>query len=216
MALGRLRAIFGTAKRDIPGVIARSTAMHAGLAAHAADYPSPNPGLAAFLTLIQNLTTAQQDVPSRTIGAAAARDVQRDLLWTGMEIQRIYVQSLADASPSRAVSLIQNAGLVVAAFSGFSKPLLGLSLGVQPGTVNCIANVSLLVGTGTIRPHQQRLLMWEYTLDGGKTFVSMPPTPGCKTVITGVPLMTIVGVRVSLTNMVGPGAWSQVVTIPVH
>ena len=57
---------------------------------------------------------------------------------------------------------------------------------------------------------------WEYTLDGGKTFVSMPSTPTGKTMLLGMALLTTVGVRVSLTNSEGPGAWSQVATILVH
>jgi hypothetical protein len=216
MALGKLWGVFGTSSVRIAAVLMRAQAMHDGMDAHKADYPSPNPDLPTFLGLIQNLTVAEQAVPKRTVGAAAARDVQRDLLWTGMQTERVYVQTLVDANRSRGASLIQNAGLVVATTTVRTKPLLALTLGTEAGTVHCNANVGLLVGVGTLKPHQQRQLNWQYTLDGGKTFVSAGSTPGCKTVITNLPPLTIVGVRVSLTNMHGSGAWSQVVTILTH
>jgi hypothetical protein len=105
--------------------------------------------------------------------------------------------------------------LVVVTRALYTKPLLALTLGTQPGVVSCNANVGLLVGAGTLEPYQKRFLSWEYTLDG-KTYLSAGSTPGCKTVITGLPLLTVVGVRVCLTNMHETGAWSQVVTITTH
>jgi hypothetical protein len=47
-----------------------------------------------------------------------------------------------------------------------------------------------------------------FTLDG-KTYLSAGSSAGCKTVITGLPLLTLVGVRVCLTNMHETGAWSD-------
>jgi hypothetical protein len=211
-----LLAALGARKKNVPDVIERAQAMSSGFAAHAADYPALSPSLAAFQILLANLVAAQQGVPARTLGAAAARDVERDLLWTAMKCECAYVQSLVESTPARGFSLIQNAGLVVVTRALYTKPLLALTLGTQPGTVACEANLSLLVGTGTAKPRQKRCLNWQYTLDGAKTFVSAGSTPGCKTVLTGLPSLTVVGVRVGLNNMHDVGAWSQVVTILVH
>jgi hypothetical protein len=212
----RVRAVLGVDKHKIPALVARAQGIYNGMDADKVTYAGANPALPAFLTMIVNLTTAQQAVRTGLKGAAAARDVQRDILWTGMDTQRIFVQGLADAAPSRAVSLIQNAGLLVAQFTGHPKALLTLSLGKAPGSVECDANVSLLVGAGAPRPHQRRFFNWGYTLDGAKTFVTVPSTPTGKTTITNLPLLTQVGVRVNLNNMTGPGEWSQVVYILIH
>jgi hypothetical protein len=209
----RLRAAIGAFKHKISDVLMRSNTMYTGMSTHQADYPSPTLGLPAFLILIQNLASAQSVVPSRIVGAAATRNIARDLLWTGMETERMYVQTIVDANPSRGVALIQNAGLLVAMPPGHPKPIIMLTLGKQPGTVMCDANLGLLVGVGTLRPTQKAFLSWAYTIDSGKTFVSAGSTPGSKTVITGLPPLTLVGVRVCLTNMTGTGPWSEVMTI---
>ena len=210
-----LLAALGVSKKNVPDVIVRSQAMAAGFGLHSADYTGLNPPLPAFQILIQNAVSAQAVVPTKAVGAAKARDVQRDLLWSAMKSECAGVQMLVDASPERGLSLIQNAGLVVVTRALYTKPLLALTLGTQPGVVNCNANVGLLVGAGTLKPNQKRFLSWQYTLDG-KTYLSAGSSAGCKTVITGLPLLTLVGVRVCLTNMHETGAWSQVVTITTH
>ena len=115
-----------------------------------------------------------------------------------------------------AALIIQNAGLLVAGDTAHRKELLTLELGVQPGSVICDANVSLLVRAGGHKPRGHRFLSWEYTLDGGTTFLSAGSTPGCKTVLENLPRLTVVGARVRLASRAGSGAWTDVVTILVE
>ncbi len=211
----RIRAMLGIDMEDVPGVITRAELMHAGMGADLATYGAASPPLPVFLGLLQNLVLSQQQVRTRGRGLAAARDVDCDLLVTAMQSARMFVQTLDDASPSRAIVLIQNAGLLVAAPPVYDKPLLKLTLGVLPGTILCVAHVGLLVREGAVRPRAGRFLEWGYTLDGGQTFVSPDPTPGCKTVLEGLPRLTLVGVRVRVADMAGPRAWSHVETITV-
>jgi hypothetical protein len=56
-----------------------------------------------------------------------------------------------------------------------------------------------------------RYFNWQYTFDGGKSFVPMPSTTRSKSLLQGLTPLTTVGVRVSMTNSEGPGEWSQVV-----
>ena len=212
----RLRAVLDIDKKHIPDVIARAQGMHDGMDADHGTYVAPNPPLPDFFSLIQNLVSAQLLVPKGTRGAAATRDVARDLLVTGMESERMYVQILADASPLKAAALIQNAGLGVAGIPMPHKALLTLSLGAQSGSLACEANIGLLLAMGPHRPHQNRFCTWEYTLDGGKTFVAAPPTSTGKTTILNLPPLSMVGVRVNLSTADGPGPWSPVVSVIVH
>ena len=216
MSLHQLLAALGAERRNVPDVIDRAQAMSFGFEMHAADYPALCPSLPVFQDLLANAIAAQLRVPMRTVGLAKARDVDRDLLWSAMKSERAYVQSLVDSDPTRGRLLIENAGLLVATSHRYQKPLLTLALGTQPGTVLCDANLTLLVGTGTTKPSQKRCLDWEYTLDGAATFVAAGSTPGCKTLLTGLPSLTVVGVRVCLSSRAGAGAWSQVATIVVH
>jgi hypothetical protein len=179
-------------------------------------YASPNPPLPAFLGLIQNATTAQALVKTRALGAVAARNAAVDVLYQGIETQAAYVQGLANATPSRAVTLIENAGFLVAKSSARSKPMLALTAGKQPGIVYADACLKLLLAaSGTSKPHQHRFFTWQTTLDGGKTFVNAPPTGGVKTTFQGLPSLAMVGVRVSMIIGGVAGEWSQVVSILV-
>lgn len=213
--LRRVRAVLGVDKYKILEVLARAQAMHDGMAAELAVYVTPTLPLPDFLGLIQNTTAAHQLVHNRTIGAAAARDVERDLLYTGMETERMFVQTLADAAPGRAISIIQNAGLVVAGSPVRNKALLTLRNGKPSGTVECYANVGLLVAASGGTKHQYRYFNWSYTVTGGASFVTAPSTPVGSTTIHGLVPLTEVGVRVSLTNPAGTGAWSNVVKLLV-
>ena len=217
MSLRRIRAVLGVSVVQVPKLIVCAQAMHDGMAADTATYGMPNPPLPDYLVLIQRTAAAQQLVRNRTLGAAAARDVQRDLLFTAMQSERTFIQGLADASPGRAVMIIQNAGLRVAAPPVHPKALLTLRNGKPPGTVECDANVGLLIAAaGPIRPSQYRFYNWEYTLTGGAGFLAMPSTSKGKTTISGLTPLTMVGVRVSMTNGTGTGDWSQVVSILVR
>jgi hypothetical protein len=215
MSLGRLRAVFGIDIRRISAVMTRAQGMYDGLEGDPSTYANPTLPLPAFLDLIANLGKAQQAVKTRVVGAREKRDVQHGLLLTGMETERMFVQSLADANPSCAASLITSAGLVVATAPVHVKAMLTLRNGKQSGSVRCEAHVALLIGAGAKHPTEKRYFGWQYTTDGGKTFVTMVPTPAGKVVIEGLTPLTTVGVRVNMTNSEGPGDWSQLVTILV-
>ena len=211
MNLRRVRGVFGCTVLQVPKVIVRAQTMHDGMAADHATYGDGTPLLPAFQGLIQSAVAAHQAVALRTVGAVAEREVQINALWSGMHTERSVIQAIADANPSRAASIIQNGGLLLYGVNVPVKPLLAVEAGRQSGTLECVANVGLLVGAGVNKPHQNRFFNWQYTLDASKSFVSVPSTTKGKTTIAGLTSVTLVGVRVSLTNGDGPGPWSPVV-----
>src|SRR5580700_2715374 len=141
----RFRPTLGVLKTRIPEVLDRAQAQHDGMAADVVTYGNPNPPLPAFLSMIQNVRSAETLVKTRVLGAAAKRDAFRDVLYVAMGTECSYVGTLADASPGNAVALIQNAGLVVIAIGMQHKPLLALKLGPPSGVVLATANVGLLL-----------------------------------------------------------------------
>lgn len=215
MGIIRLFASFGIDLTKIPEVLSCATGIYKGIEGDKATYSAPNPGLPEFYSLIQNLADAQQVATTRVRGAAATRDMHRRYLITGMENERMYIQSLADASPLQAKALIENAGFVATTRGTHSKGILILRLGKQSGSVDCDANVGMLLGAGTPRPNQSRFFNWQYTLDGGKTFVPMPSTTTGKTTLTNLPVLTVVGVRVNINLFDGPSDWTPVTSILV-
>ncbi len=198
----------GVRSINIPKLLVHTTGVHNGIGSDTATYGAPNPDLPTYLGLIQNLAAANAAVRARTM-TAAARDLERDLLWTATETQRSYVQSIADRSPSRAVVIIQTAGFVVARPTSHGKGIIELRDGKQSGTLVCDANVGILLGPGAVKPSQSRFFNWQYTPDASRTFVTVPSTPTGKTMITGLTPLTVIGVRVSMTSSTGTGPWSR-------
>jgi hypothetical protein len=216
MSIGRFRAVFGVDMRVVLAVVGRAELMARGMELDPATYAKPSPPLPAFNDLIANVTKAQTVVRTRVVGAAATRDGHLGALVGGMESERLYIQSLADADRAHAVQIIQNAGLVVAGSPGRTKLLLVLRPGPQPGSVVCDANVGMLVGAGAKHPYAARFYGWQYTVDGGKTFVTSPTTGTGKTLLTGLPLLIEIGVRVNVTISGVTTDWSDVATIMLH
>ena len=218
MSLHRVRGVLNVTITKVPEVLTRAEAMVLGIGGDPVTYAGATPAIAAFKALFDTATAAQAAAKKRTIGAAATRDVDVRLLYQGMKSELFFVQGLADqaTSPESAVALFTNAGIPVAGYTAPSKPLLGLTAGDLPGSVQCEVNVGLLVGVGALKPHAYRCFGWEYTLDGSKTFVIAPSTPVGRTILFGLPSQTVVGVRVSLSTSKGAGPWSAVVPILVH
>ena len=162
--------MLGLNKNKILTLLAQAQAIYAGLGANTTVFTA-NPSLPTLLGLIQDLEKAQQSV-STTRGAAAARNVKRDLLITALESERTVVQGVCDANPEQAKAYIVAAAMKVAANGAHPKPFLAGKVALPSGTVVVEANAGLLDTTG-----RSKVYNWEYTLDG-KTFVAVPSTPG--------------------------------------
>lgn len=211
MGLRRVRAVLKLKKNNVPVLLAQAKAIHAAMSANQAIFTAPNPPLATLLTQIEALDAAEQATHTKAKGTAAVRNTKRNVLISSLELERAYVQSLADASPEEAVAIIEAASMKVAASPRHAKEVLGAKLGQPPGTVILDANAGLL-GRGT----KQVCFNWLFSTDGGKTWISAPSTPLPHTSITGLPLLTVCSFRVNISDADGPTAWSQAVSILVH
>jgi hypothetical protein len=211
----RARAALNVRRRNTVSVTGRANAMCVGIGTHPALFVSPSLSLSALQAQILVVGDAEVLAATRARGAAAARNVQRNILLGMMEVGLTYVQGIADTSASvdQAVATIQAAGLTVAPVVQYTKPILALQQRVEGGPVVLVANASALTG----RSRAKTLFNWGYTADGGQTFVSLPPTPKSKTSVVGLTPLTRYGFRVSVTGPDGTvGAWSQIVVFLVR
>jgi hypothetical protein len=83
----------------------------------------------------------------------------------------------------------------------------------QPGVDTSLLGASTLHGGAIAEVRRKALFNWQYSVDGGKTFVSAPSTPLASTEIQGLPTMTTVMFRVSVLVSRTPGEWSQAVAL---
>ncbi len=208
----RIRVALKTTKYKVPLLIVLAQYIYAAMTANAAQFTAAATTLLATLaTQITALTGAQEQVKIRAVGAVGARDTKRDALILTLENLRVLVQGLCDGAPEQAIALIQAAGMKAVSTGARFKALLAVTLGVQPGTVNLVANAALLSSS-----RKKKTYNWSYSLDG-KTWLSAPSTPYAKTTIEGLPSLATCEFRVNVSvGDAGPGPWSQAVSIVVH
>ncbi|MFT3774967.1 MAG: hypothetical protein QM820_57195 [Minicystis sp.] len=208
----RYRCLLGFDTTKISDLITGTNTICTAMGGNQAVYNAPSPALSVLTNLAQDLAAAQENVRARVVGAVAIRDEKRIVLVNALESERMYIQVLANASPQQAISIITGAGMKVANLPVHAKPLLDAVHGEQPGVVVLVANASILVEN----PNRRTCFNWQYTVDGGRIWVTAPTTPVASTTITGLPSLTLCGFRVSVTTKAGQTAWSQVVTLVVH
>jgi len=205
-----VRAVLGLRKYNVPHTITLALGVYNGINDNPTLYPSLSASMAAFFSEVEALQTAQQTAKSRAPGAADVRDTKRDAVVSTLKSLHAGVQVLMDASPEQAAVLARTAGMKVAMITVPSKAVLGLKAVTPSGSLFCAANAKLLKAEKGSKKRSVTFY-WQYTLDGGKTFLSALSTPVARTTLSGLPVLTEVGVRVSLGDSTGQGNWSQVV-----
>jgi hypothetical protein len=170
-----------------------------------ASFPSPVPALATVTTAINDLSTAETTAPARTKGAVATRNEKRTVLVALLEQLRAYVQSVADTTPENETSIIESAGLAVRKSPNHAARTFIAKAGTVSGTVKLYA-----VSVGPRSAYR-----WEYSVDGGKTWVEAPVSLQAKTTISGLTPGQTVQFRYQPVSKTGPGDWSQTVSLIV-
>ncbi len=195
-------------------VQARTKAVVAGIGANPALFTS----LATNATALQNqsvvLDKAETLAGTKARGTAAARNVQRKALVAMLKAILPLVQAIADTSTTLegSIATIQAAGLVVALVAKRTKAILAATQAQPGGPVVLDANATALGAAGS----KKTFFNWQSTADG-KTWITLPSTPKCKTSVANLTPLTTMGFRVAVTNSSGVmGEWSQIVSFLVH
>jgi hypothetical protein len=189
--------------------------MSNGIYGDPATFVAPPVSKTAFLALLSGLVLAQQTAAeTRARGAAKARDVKRNPVWTAMVTLRDYVQGLCDVmDPDSGAALIEHAGLLLGAAPGHLKALLTAALTAVPGVVHLDANATLLAGRAAA---SKRLMFeWQWSSDGS-SWHDARSTTYARTDVPGLALMTTYSFRVRVTVGTVTGPWSSPVSLLVH
>jgi hypothetical protein len=169
-------------------------------------FPNPTPTVAALNAALSDLHTAETAALSRTKGTATVRNDKLTVLVSLLQQLRGYVQSVADATPENGAAIIESAGLAVRKTSAHGKR----AFAARPGPLTGSAVVTA-VAAGSRSSYE-----WQYSTDGGKTWVFAPATTQGKTTISGLPAGTTVQFRyLAVTPKGGQGDWSPAVSLLV-
>jgi hypothetical protein len=171
-----------------------------------ATFPTPNPSLATLTTDINSFDSAQSNALMRTKGAVQARNAASVVVASDLDLLRGYVQQVADADPPSALVIAHSAGMDLRKTPVRSKNDLNAKPGVTSGSIAVSARVA-----GVRASHE-----WQYSTDGGKTWISLPASLQAKTTISGLTPLTTVLVRHQAVTKAGPQDWSQPISVVVQ
>jgi hypothetical protein len=170
-----------------------------------ASFPNPTPTLAAVTTAVDDLRTAETAVLARTKGAAAERDAKRLALVAALQHLRAYIQVTADADMENWGAIIESAGVAVRK----TPTRHARTFAAKPGAVSGVATV---VAAAAARRASYE---WQYSSDGGKTWVTAPSTLQAKTHVSGLQPGSTVSFKYRPVTKTGEGDWSQPVSLLV-
>jgi hypothetical protein len=168
--------------------------------------PTPTPTVAAIAAAIHDLQAAETAALARTKGSAAVRNDKRKALIGLLQQVRAYIQATADADATNAVSVIQSAGVAVRKTPTRHARVFA----AKPGRVSGAATV---VATSAARRASYE---WQYSTDGGKTWVAAPATLQAKTTVAGLAPGSTVQFKYRAVTKTGEGDWSQPVSLMIH
>jgi hypothetical protein len=116
-----------------------------------------------------------------------------------------YVQNTADADPENGTSIIQSSGMAVRRTTSRARRVFAATPGPVAGSAKLV----------TASAGHRSSYEWEYSIDGGKTWVTAPPSLQAKTIVAGLPSGATVQFRSRTVTKTGAGDWTAVVSLPV-
>jgi hypothetical protein len=170
------------------------------------QFPNPSPPLAALNTAIADLQAAETAALSRVKGAVTARNEKRAALVVLLKQLLAYIQTTADADPTNAPSLIESAGVAVRKTHTVHARAFVAKQGAVSGTAKIVA----------VTANKRSAYEWQYSNDGGKTWITAPSTLQAKTTIPGLVPGSTVQFKYRAVTKTGEGDWSQPVSLILH
>jgi hypothetical protein len=181
-------------------LIETATSIINAMTANKVTFGTPNPALSSVSAASTALANAQAAFKAHT-GTRAARDDARTALIQQLQLLRDYVQGVASADLAQASTIAEDAAMRLRKSTAHQKSDLSVK-GLASGSVKVIAKA--LKGAAAND--------FEYSTDGGKTWIAVPTSTKASTTITGLVPGTAVTYRHRPITKSGPGDWSQTVT----
>ncbi len=192
--------------RTVAAIISLAHAIDAAMTANATTFPKPTPTMVQYSSDLSALVAAQSTALTRAKGAVQARNAALAVVVTDLNQLRAYVEGVADANPATAAAIANSAGMELRKVPVQSKNDVNVKQGTTPGAIIVTARV----GTKQKQSHE-----WQYSVDGGKTWVAVSPTLKAKTTITGLASGVTVLVQTRALSKTGLAAWTDAASLQV-
>ncbi len=182
--------------------IVRAQSILDTMAANPKTLPTPSPALTTLAADISDLITKEAAAQTRMVGAVADRDAARKVVADDLRSERAYVEELVNEDPANGVTIAQDAGMTLRKAPTRNKPDLAIRKGAVSGSVHAIAKVT----KGARANH------WQYSLDGGKTWIDVMPTTRADITLHDLTPGEAVSVRQCVLTKAGLTDWGQPVS----
>jgi hypothetical protein len=192
---------------DIPGLLAQTDAVVAGIEGHADLFPDHAPVVQG----LKDARTALGDKHTETgplKRAAQMRSPEARTLCNRVVDAARYVETCANNDPENGTAIIAASSFSQRRRTTRTKAPLALKNGLPAGSVIADAKAA--------KKGTSAFYSWRYSLDGGLTWIEVADTNHHVTTISGLPLLHVVYVQVAITQNNTRGAWSDSVHIVVH
>ena len=189
----------------VPALIVYVQNIIKGLTGNAA-IPNPTPTVAALTTALDELETAETGALARTKGAVTIRNEKRAALLSLLQLLKASVQTTADASAQNGASIIESAGIAVRKTPVRPARVFAAKPAPVTGTAKVIAP-----SAGPRASYE-----WEYSIDGGKTWVTLPVTLQAKTSVSGLVPGSTVQFKYRPVTKTGEENWSAQISMLVQ
>jgi hypothetical protein len=180
--------------------MSRATAIVTAMSANSGTFKAPTVAFATVTGHVSGLGSAEAAFKAHT-GTKADRDTQYKLVVEDCNLLHAYVQTLASASPSEASTIAADAAMTLRKSGSRHKNDLATSQEVS-STVKVVAKATL----------GGRSYEWQYSTDGGKTWVSVPPTTKASVSIPNLQPGVMTMFRQRAVTKSGPTDWSNPVS----
>jgi hypothetical protein len=189
---------------SVPALITVASGIVKGMTGNA-YFPSPTPALATVTAAIDDLQAAETAALARTKGAVTARNDKRKALGVLLQDLRSTIQRTADANPEIGAAIIESAGVAVRKTPTRQARVFAARAGAVSGTATVLA-----ASAGHRASYE-----WQYSSDGGKTWITAPVTLQAKTTVAGLVPGATVQFKYRPVTRAGEGDWSQAVSLVI-
>ncbi len=180
--------------------------IHDQMAVNTTTLKNPSPVLTVLQSHLDDLSTKQALAKTRAAGAVADRDAAKKVVSDDLNSERAYVESVVSADPTNAATIAGDAGMYLRKSPSINKP----ALTVKPGTVTGAVKVVAKATAGA------KINEWQYSTDGGKTWIDLPPTSKATTTIQNLTPATTVMFRQRVFTKSGLSDWGQPVSALIN
>ena len=190
----------------VPALITYTQTVYKGLNGNP-RFPTTIPPLTELEASINALVAGETAALSRAKGAVVQRNAAKKALVQQMQLLRANVQSTADADPDNALAIIESAGMSVRRPTVRKPRVFAATPAATSGTVKLV--------TASAGPRSS--YEWQYSTDGAKTWIALPPSIQAKTTIPGMVAGITLQFRYrAITPKTGAEDWSAPVSLLVQ